>query len=143
MMPDTAARLECHELIYRATFHLDKQQWPEYAACFAPDGVLIRPSDGARLEGPAAIVESHSGRAPSTVVHIVSNTFFFDVTPTSMTAQSRVMKFAGPADDENAAAEPVIVIGNYTDKLTLVGDRWLISQRSGDRELMARWPTAS
>ncbi len=143
MAADVGAKLECQELIHRATFHLDKQQWPEYAACFAPDGVLIRPSDGARLEGPAAIVEGHSGRAPSTVVHIVSNTFFTDVTATTMTAQSRVMKFAGPADGAAAAADPVIVIGNYTDTLTLVGDRWLIAHRSGDRELMARWPETS
>ena len=60
MTADVSAKLECQELIHRATFHLDKQQWPDYAACFAPDGVLIRPSDGARLEGPAAIIESHS-----------------------------------------------------------------------------------
>ncbi len=135
-----SAKLECQQLIHRATFHLDKQQWSEYASCFAPDGVLIRPSDGARLEGPAAILESHSGRPPSTVVHVVSNTFFTEVTPTSMTAQSRVMKFAGPADDDTATADPVIVIGNYRDELKLLGDRWLITLRSGERELMARWP---
>ncbi len=139
MTPEVAAKFSSQELIHRATFHLDRQEWADYAACFAPDGVLLRPSDGKRLVGPEAIVEAHRGRPPATTVHIVSNTFFTDVTPTSMTAQSRVVKFGGPAGDGPTNADPTIVVGNYPEKVVLVDGTWLLAERSGDRELMVEW----
>lgn len=130
------------QLIYRAAFLLDQGDWESYVACFAEDAAMARPSDPDNpIVGRQAILESLQARPPRRSVHVITNTFFTDVSDASMTATSRALLLTGPADEAAGpvAADKTMVVGTFVDRLVLIDGSWLFAERKGSLELKASW----
>jgi ketosteroid isomerase-like protein len=123
----------CTRLILQAAAHVDAGDASAFAALFAEDGVLQRPS-GAPLQGRAAIEGDYAQRSADRITrHLVTNTRFDILAPDRVHARSLVLLWAGSMRDEpgpkGRPALPGSALGEFDDQLVCINGLWLIARR--------------
>ena len=128
---------ECQQFLNRITNLIDSERWEELANCYTDNGVLFRPSDPHNgVEGRAAILQSLRDRPPRTTCHLLANTTFDVHSDKSVTAFSRVWLVSGPASESlPVQADSKLMVGSFTDELTLTDEGWKLTCRRGGIEL--------
>lgn len=134
-------REACRELVLRAAECADGHDAAGLAALFAPDGVLRRPG-GEPLVGPAAIQAAYAQRPKERITrHLVTNTLVEVESATSARARSRVLLWAGSAEDaDGPQGRPLRgpqLVGEFADRFVLTGEGWRFAGRDASFVLHA------
>lgn len=129
------ARIEgaCQRLIYLAAARVDAGDYAAFCGLFTADGLLVRP-DGSSLRGPDAILAAYRARPAHRMTrHVVSNTFFFDVSAQSCRATSLVTLWGcdsrtvcGPS---GYPVEQPLILGEFDDSFHREEAGWRIATR--------------
>jgi uncharacterized protein (TIGR02246 family) len=129
---------QCRDLIILAAHLQDSRDLAAFAACFAPDGVLVRPS-GEPLKGLAAIEAAYRARDPQRITqHLVMNQRVEALDPDASGAlkarvHSKVLLWSSHDSKEltpkGRQADPTQQIGEFEDILVFHGPSWRIARR--------------
>lgn len=133
---------ECSWLCNAFAVHLDRGEFVQLAALFAPDGVFER--NGERLESRAAILAAYAKRPAVTTVHLVSNVVLLGCSDTDAwgVSTATVIHALGVADhvlkfDPSSA----IRILEFEDRYHLTDEGWRFSLRKPRGRLQSpSWP---
>lgn len=129
---------ECRDLIIQAAHLQDSRDLAGFAACFAPDGMLVRPG-GEPLAGPSAIEAAYRARDPQRITqHLVMNQRVeaFEPSPSGALqarVHSKVLLWSSHESKEltpkGRQAEPLQQIGEFEDTLICQAGQWRIAER--------------
>lgn len=135
---DAAQAQSCKDLVIQAAHLLDNRDLSGFAACFAENGVLVRPG-GEPLTGPAAIEAAYKARDPQRITqHLLMNQRV-EAAPLdasgaiSARVHSKVLLWSSHDSREltpkGRQADPLQQIGEFDDVLILQGSTWRIARR--------------
>ncbi len=124
---------DCRHLIARAAAFSDANDHTAFAGLFDLDGVLVRP-DGTSLAGPAAILAAYQSRPAHRVTrHVLSGTFFSDLSEAECRATSQVTLWVCdsrvPAGPLGRPLSQPLVLGEFDDWLRVGKQGWRIARR--------------
>jgi SnoaL-like domain len=129
---------QCRDLIILAAHLQDSRDLAAFAACFAQDGVLVRPG-GEPLSGPAAIEAAYRARDPQRITqHLVMNQRVESLGRDASGAlqarvHSKVLLWSSHDSQEltpkGRQADPIQQIGEFEDTLICREDQWRIGKR--------------
>ena len=134
------ARLACHDLILASARAVDESQPAALAACFLPDGTLVRP-DGRVLAGREAIAAAYAGRDPERLTRHVLCDQRIDIGDDTASAVTTVVLWSSrrsaPDGPQGRPADPQQLLGEFRDVLEHTPEGWRIRRREA-RFLMHR-----
>ena len=114
----------------------DTRQWPEVAALYADDGVMVRPiANTAPIVGRAAILASFLARPTDRrTKHFCSNVAVSASSLTHATAYSAYLIYYGTQEDSHPL--PLLdktppVLCEFRDELVLTDGGWRFARREG------------
>ena len=129
------AAVACERLIRRFARLSDQGDFVALAALFTEDGVFARPSAPTlRIEGRAAILAAYQARPKRASRHVTANVLVDLLSPTSVTATSQILLFAGTDTGYPMRASAPLWVGEFQDRLELRDGRWLFKERLGTLE---------
>ena len=129
-----AVEAECARLINLYANLNDAGRWPEVAALYTPDAVMIRPTaPEAPIHGRDAILASLLSRPPRVTRHLCTNIVVEVAGEDQATAESAILLFTGAgAGDGVPRPDPgPPKVGAYHDRLVRTGEGWRFAERRG------------
>lgn len=124
----------CTRLVLESAAANDRQDFEEFAALFAPDGILRRPA-GEPLQGREAIVESYRSRPTNRVTRHVCTNILIHVdsfeTARGLTYVILYTAEGNAASDKKfgLTSEPRRLLGEFEDRFVLYDGGWRIAER--------------
>lgn len=138
---DTLQRLAiehaCAKLMNQFAVFNDHGQFADLAALFTDNGVYARPiAPDALIEGRANIRDTFEGRPKDKVFrHLISNIVIDVQSPDRATGGCYALLYSGatdkPAEKFGLQADPLKLIGEYSDEFVLTPAGWKFSSRKG------------
>jgi ketosteroid isomerase-like protein len=132
----------CRDTLARAARLTDLQDHEGFAAMFAEDAELVRPS-GALLRGRAAILAAYRERPAQRLTrHLLAGTVIDVLASDEATAFTTVLLFSGNGHDvlgpQGRPARGPVIVGSFDDVLRPgIDGRWLIYRRRASFDLHA------
>jgi ketosteroid isomerase-like protein len=124
----------CTRLVLDSFGHNDRRDFTAFAALFADDGELHRPS-GAPLVGPAAIQAAYEARPATRMTrHVCTNVRVTVTSPATATGLTYVVLFGGTSTDApdghfGIKADARLLMGEVDDTFVLTPAGWRIRRR--------------
>jgi hypothetical protein len=138
---DTLQRLAieqaCAKLMNQFAVFNDHGRFADLAELFADNGVYARPiAPDALIEGRANIRATFEGRPKDKVFrHLISNILIDVQSPERATGSCYALLYSGvadkPAEKFGLQADPLKLIGEYSDEFELTPAGWKFSARRG------------
>ena len=126
------AEQACRDLVVRAAHCTDSHRHEDFAALFAPDGVLTRPG-GEPLRGREAILASYRARPAARITrHLITGSVIELASATQAHGLSYVLLWGGDLGDaEGPSGRPAQrqVMGEFEDEFALTAEGWRIARR--------------
>jgi ketosteroid isomerase-like protein len=135
---DATQTQRCRDLIIAAAHYQDSRDLSAFAACFATDGVLVRPG-GEAIIGPDAIEAAYRARDPQRITqHLLMNQRVESLSASPAGAlrarvHSKVLLWTSHESQALSAkgrpADPLQQIGEFDDELIEQQGQWKIAKR--------------